>query len=197
MKRIIALLVIGGTLLFVGTALCGEHPLYTQAKSETDVQKAIDLYWRFFKEADKDPSFSDAAGDFARLLAKHDRFADIVSFGDYLMHLAPAPAGAMNTMAYALAEADTALDKALNYSYAAAGAQRLARQLPPPPEKSPKAWQERQDYIFGLYLDTQGYIFLKQGESQKALNVFLQADSMADDAEIKLHLGQAYLATGK
>ena len=44
----------------------------------------------------------------------------------------------------------------------------------------------------GYYLDTEGLILLKQKEPKKALEILTQADSLADDPDIYLHLAQGY-----
>ncbi len=176
----------------------GGHSLLQQAKSEKDMNKAIALYWQYFSEVKGDSMFPEAAYRFANLLAENQRLADLVQFGDHLAQLKPPPSSPMNTIAYALAEADTALAKALLYSQLAVASQREESLRPPPPERSAAAWRERQNSQLGYYLDTQGFVQLKQGNAKKALAALLQADSLITDAdfEVYLHLAQAYQKTG-
>ncbi|RJP73688.1 MAG: hypothetical protein C4524_14320 [Candidatus Zixiibacteriota bacterium] len=171
-----------------------EHPLLQQAKAEQDPGKAIALYWQYAAEARGDSGYHDALGSFANLLAKEHRPADMVRLGDHLLQYKPPSPNPLNTLAYALAQADTALDKALEFARHAAGAQRQMLKLPPPEDRSAKAWQERQASMLAYVLDTQGYVLLKQGEAKAAREIFLQVDSLTADEpdyEVFKHLALA------
>ncbi|TKJ39690.1 hypothetical protein CEE37_10445 [candidate division LCP-89 bacterium B3_LCP] len=197
MKRIIVFAVMAALMLSACQKKGGNtHPLYTKASSEENVEKAVELYWKYVREARSDRDFPDAAGRFASLLAKNDRFDDMVALGDYLSELKPPPASPMNTMAWALAKNDKSLEKALLFSQLAVSAQRQNTMLPPPADKSEDAWKERQQMLMGYYLDTNGFVHLKLGEPEKALEILLQAREKAEDPDINLHLAQAYLQTG-
>lgn len=167
------------------------NPILQQARSEKDPAKAVDLYWKYLNEARGDSLYSTAANEFAELLGDNHRKADLVHLGDLLGKLVPPPPDALNTVAYALAQADSALDKALTYSQLAVSAQKEAMLLPPPPERSATAWKERQAMMMGYYLDTEGSVYLMQKEPKKALEALTQADSLTDDPDIYLHLAQA------
>lgn len=173
------------------------HTLHQQAKAEKDTEKAIELYWQFIEEASGDSSFPEAMRDFARLLAKTNRFAEMIRLGDSLSQLLPPPADPMNTIAWSLASNDTALSQALRYSRLAVAAQKPNTWAPPKGGYSQEAWKERQNSILGTYMDTQGYICLKLDKNDEALKVLSQADSLAEDPEIQMHLAQAYLRNGK
>lgn len=184
---------IAGVLALQVNAYCGENPLYARAKAEQNVDRAVELYWQYFADAKGDSAFPDAAEDFAELLAENNRFSDLVRLGDTLLQLKPPPASAMNTISWALAEGDMAMEKALLCSEVGVAAQRQNLLLPPPPERSAKAWKERQSMRLGYYLDTQGYVLLKMGQAAKARDVLMEADSLIidPDYEIYLHLALA------
>ncbi len=168
------------------------NPLLTQARATDNTTQAVDLYWQYINQAHGDSLYSTAAGEFAELLSENHRHADLVRLGELLAKLLPPPPEALNTLAYALAQADTALAKALIYSQLAVSAQREKILLPSPPDRSAVAWQERQTSTMGYFLDTQGYVYLKQKEPKKALEALTKADSLADDPEIYLHLAQSF-----
>jgi peroxiredoxin len=182
-----------------GIARSEINPLLQQARAQEDPLKAMDLYWQYMPQGPGDSLYTTAANDFAELLGENHRHADLVRLGDLLvaqwtqkLNSVQDPQEAFNTIAYALAQADTALDKALLFSKMAVAEQKKLAEQPPPPERSAVAWKERQASMIGYYLDTQGLIYLKQKEAQKALEVLIQADSLADDPDIYLHLSQAY-----
>ncbi|MCX6639983.1 MAG: redoxin domain-containing protein [bacterium] len=170
-----------------------ENPLYTKAKESKDTAEAIKLYWQYFDEAKGDSNFADAADDFANLLAEQKHYADLARFADQLLTIKPAPVNPLNTIAWALAEGDTVLDKALACAGAAVREQNLLNRMPPPPDRSAKAWNERQGWMLSTFLDTEGFVLLKQGKPSEALKDFLFADSLGDDPEIQVHIAQAYL----
>jgi peroxiredoxin len=186
--------------LSAGVILRAElHPLYKQVKEEEDPEKAVSLYWRYFQEAKGDSSRPDVAYDFARLLADQENWSELVKLGDYLNKWKPAPASTMNLIAWALGSSGTALTKALKYSQLAVTTQRGNLLLPPPPDRSPAAWKERNTYRLAYYLDTQGYLLIKAGDAQKALQVLNEARSLIPgetDYELYLHLAQAYRDAG-
>jgi len=171
-----------------------EHPLLAKARAEEDPLKATALYWQYFDEATGDSSHATAADDFADLLADNRRFADLVRFGDHLLGEAPPLPSPLNTIAYALAQGDTALDKALSFEQAAVAAQRELVHSAAPPERSAKAWKERNQAMLGYYLDTYGFALLKKREAGKAREVLREAFSLTSselDPEMCLHLAQA------
>jgi len=181
-------------ILLFAVSVQGEvSDLYKRAREEQNVDKAVELYWQYFGEAKGDSAFPDAASNFARLLAGEDRFADLVRLGDRLLELKPPPASPLNTIAWALAEGDTALDKALSYIEVGVAAQRQNINLPPPSDRSEKAWKERQNYRLGYYLDTKGYVLLKLDRAEEAREAFLQVESLIPepDYELYLHLAMA------
>ncbi len=176
------------------------HPLYRQAKQEEDPVKAISLYWKYLREAKGDVSRPDAAYDFARLLNDQERWSQLLELGNYLSKWKPAPASTMNLIAWSLAQADTATAEALTFSQLAVTAQRGNLRLPPPPDRSPEAWKERNTYRLAYYLDTQGYLYLKNDQPRKALEVLSEARSLIPDEtdyELYLHLAQANYGVGE
>jgi peroxiredoxin len=200
MKSLI--LIIGTALLAFmsgGIARGDINPLLQQARSEDDAAKAIPLYWQYFNTSPSDSLYPTAANDFAELLSENHRQADLVRLGVLLVAQGTQkttkgqdPQEAFNTIAFALAQADTALNEALLFSKMAITEQQQLEAQSPPPERSAVAWKERQASVTGYYLDTKGVILLKQKESKQALETLLQADSLADDPDIYLHLAQAY-----
>jgi peroxiredoxin len=184
-------------LLSCGIARSDVNPLLQQARAEDDPGKAVPLYWNYLNQSPGDSLYSTAANDFAELLGENHRHADLVLLGDLVIKLHPPVPEALNTVAFALAQADTALDKALSLSQLAVSTQRELALQPPPPERSVIAWKERQASMTGYYLDTEGVILLKQKESKQALEALTQADSLADDPDIYLHLAQAYWQSHK
>lgn len=181
-------------------ACSGEQPTLEKARAEKDPDKAIALYWQYFQQAGSDSAMPEAANDFAELLSENNRHADLARLGEMLvgqwtqkLNSVQDPQEAFNTIAYALAQADTALEKALLFSKMAVAEQQKLAEQPPPPERSAVAWKERQAQRLGYYLDTEGYILLKQDKASTARAIFMQADSLLpdDDYEVSLHLGMA------
>jgi len=171
-----------------------------KAKAEQDPAAAIALYWQYFENTPSDANFASAADDFADLLAEQKRHADLVRLGDILLKQTPPLPSPLNSIAYALALGDTALDKALDFGKTAVAAQRELRQSPPPADRSPKAWAERNQMRLGYYLDTYGYVWLKKKEGKRALEALQEAYellSFETDPDICLHLGLAYEQVGK
>jgi peroxiredoxin len=200
MKRIkiaAPFLVMGIALTLIWNRSSG-NPILEKAQAEKDPDRAISLYWQYFNSGDRDSSFASAADEFADLLAENRRLADLCRLGDKLAELLPPPASPLNTIAYGLAQGDTALAQALRFSQIAAAAQMENSKLPPPPDRSPKAWIERQNSRLAYYLDTEGFVLLRKGEAKKALDVLLKADSLLTDSdyEVYLHIGQAYWKLG-
>lgn len=194
MKRIALALGIITCFALTAIPVSGEiNPLLVKAKEEQDLEKALPFYWQYFSQAQGDSAYEAAADDFAYLLIENQRFADLVRLGDTLMELESPPASPMNSIAYALAQGDTALNKCLVFSQAAVTSQRESLLLPPPPDRSARAWRERQAMRLGYYLDTQGTVLLKQDNAKEARGVLLRADSLLSesDYELYLHLAQA------
>ncbi len=195
---------ITASLLIVGMAVAliwsrgSGNPILEKAKSEKDPDRAISLYWQYFESEERDSADAGAADDFADILAENHRLADLCRFGDLLADRKPVSAGALNTIAYGLAKADTALEHALRFIRVATTAQMENIKLPPPPDRSPKAWVERQNSRLAYYFDTEGFVLLRKGEAKKALEVLLKADSLLtdSDSEVYLHIGQAYWKLG-
>jgi peroxiredoxin len=177
-----------------------ENEILTQAKSEKDPAAAISLYWQYFGQAKADSSFSSAADDFADLLAQQKRHADLVRLGDLFLKQIPPLPSPLNTIAYALAQGDTALDKALDFGKTAVAAQRELRKSPPPADRSAKAWRERNQMRLGYYLDTYGFTYLQQKEGKRALEALQEAYDLLSsepDPDLYLHLGLACQQMGK
>ncbi len=198
MRRIVGLL-IAVCLIAIQTG-AAENEILTKAKSEKDPAAAIPLYWQYFGQAQVDSSFSSAADDFADLLAEQNRFADLVRLGDLFLKQMPPLPSPLNTIAYALAQGDTALNRALEFGKAAVAAQRELRKSPPPADRSPKAWTERNQMRLGYYLDTCGFIYLQQKEGKRALESLQETYdllSSESDPELYLHLGLACQQMGK
>ncbi len=186
-------------LIYVLTAAGEVHPLYKAAQSEEDVNKSVELYWQFFNEAKGDSSFAAAAYDFSRLLAKNERLEDLVKFGDMLIEVESPPASTMNTISWALAVTDTALEKSIDFSRSAVETQRSNLALPVPADKSEKAWKDRQNYRLGYYLDTHGFALLKKGNAEEALRTFKEVEGLMPEPDYELftHIAEAYLDIGK
>lgn len=196
--RITALLLLTGISLALMENRGSGNPILEKAKSEKDADRAISLYWQYFDSGERDSSFAGAADDFADLLTENHRRADLCRLGERLSQLIPPPASPLNTIAYSLAQGDTALEKALQFSQLAVKAQKENCLLPPPPDRSQKAWMERQNSRLAYYLDTEGFVLLRKGEAKKALEVLLKADSLLtdSDSEVYLHIGQTYWKLG-
>jgi thiol-disulfide isomerase/thioredoxin len=193
--------VLAAGLIFtlVGLATVGitaDNLLLQQAKTEKNPDQAIALYWQYFTDAKGDSALPDAADAFADLLAENERKADLVKLGDLLSGLKTPPSSPLNTIAFALAQLDTTIDKALLFSQKAVTEQRKSCVEPPPPDRSAQAWKERQNSTLGYYLDTKGFILLKKDEAKQARETLLEANSLVDDPEIGLHLAQVYWKLG-
>ncbi len=189
------------SFVFVGIMLASHsaatmaevHPFYDQAKAEEDANKAIDLYWKFFDEAPDNPSVPEAAGKFARLLAKEERLDEMTQFGDWLMKLDEPPAPSLNTISWALAAAETDMEKGLSYIQRAVEIQEKNLDSAPPPDRSVKAWKERQSYRLAYYMDTHGYVLMRMNKPAKAYDMFLKVNELLPDPDydLFLHLAQA------
>jgi thiol-disulfide isomerase/thioredoxin len=179
------------------SGFAAENPIYTKAKNAKELSEAIPLYWQFLMESKDDPGVTMATEDFADRLSEAKNYGELLRLGSYLQSLKDASVNALNSIAWALATGDTALDKAATFANTAIEVQKLSMKQPPPVDRSVKAWKERQGWTLSTLLDTEGYIFLKQNKADKALPDLLTADSLGDDPEILVHVAQAYLKLGK
>lgn len=123
----------------------------------------------FEKILQTNPDYDDARLHYAYSLESLHKYKDMEAQVKMLLNKNPNNAAALNLYAYSLAERNTRLDEAQGYIARALG------QMP-------------QDYSF---IDTQAWLYVKQGELDKAEQLFfsIPADIIQNNGEIAYHIG--------
>lgn len=123
----------------------------------------------FKKILQTNPDYDDARLHYAYALESLHRYKEMETQIQTLLSKNPKNASALNLYAYSLAERDTRLDEAQEY---------IARALA----------QEPQDYSF---IDTQAWVYVKQGQLDKAEQLFssIPVEVVQSNDEIAYHIG--------